>query len=192
MKSSAVLSLCLLAGLLTGCPRTEPPSPGEVATSLRKEPVTFAALHEAAAGAATRNVLWTRESGLADLAIGATQAQVRTRLKEPTRKLTNKEGTWWEYDGIENLGALRLLFTGETALLTHIQAWAPGRQETRSMVRLLDVASRIERKYGAPVKVVDWRQGSQVWVYPAANVAYLMTPAQAPEQRQVAATFVGL
>jgi hypothetical protein len=88
-------------------------------------------------------------------------------------------------------------------VLTQIQAWAPGAQETRSMVRLLDPVSRIERKYGPAPKTLKlgWT-GGEVWLYPAANVAFVLSPPQAteetaglpaaPKTRFVSGTIVGL
>ncbi|MDB5100701.1 MAG: hypothetical protein JWM80_5122 [Cyanobacteria bacterium RYN_339] len=83
--------------------------------------------------------------------------------------------------------------------LVQIQAWAPGAQETASMIRLLDPVARVERKYGAPPRKlgVGWG-GAEVWLYPAANVAFVITAPQAqdepelPPQRVVAGTIVGL
>jgi hypothetical protein len=189
------------------------------------------ALHAAAVAKSNKDFLRLRESGLADLVIGESSSNVRIRYGEPNRTVRAKGGEWWEYDEILRLasdqetgpdgkppkditGTLRLYFAAAPAglesalikampLLTQIQAWAPGDQETRSMVRLLDPVSRIERKYGpAPQKLkVGWT-GGEVWIYPAANVAFVVSPLQAveepegmpagPKTRLVAGTIVGL
>jgi hypothetical protein len=83
--------------------------------------------------------------------------------------------------------------------LVQIQAWAPGDEETRSMVRLLDPIARVERKYGDPPRKlsIGW-SGAEVWIYPAANVAFVVTAPQPqdepelPPVRVVAGTIVGL
>lgn len=82
--------------------------------------------------------------------------------------------------------------TPRPQVLAHIQAWAPARFQTRSLVRVLDPVVRIERKYGKAPKVLPWGgQGGEVWLYPAANVAFVVTPMWAEQPRYVAATLVG-
>ncbi len=77
-------------------------------------------------------------------------------------------------------------------VLVHIQAWSPARFQTRSLVRVLDPAGRVERKYGKAPQVLPWgREGGEVWLYPAANVGFVMTPAWEAQPRHVAATLVG-
>ena len=77
-------------------------------------------------------------------------------------------------------------------LLAHIQAWAPARFQTRSLVRVLDQASRVERKYGKAPQILPWgREGGEVWLYPAANVGFVVTPAWEEQPRYVAGTLVG-
>ena len=88
-------------------------------------------------------------------------------------------------------------------LLSQIQAWAPGRQETRSLVRLLDPVARVESKYGAPArKLAVGKTGGELWLYPAADVGFVVSPpepvsaevdgpATAPG-RVISATIVGL
>lgn len=77
-------------------------------------------------------------------------------------------------------------------VLAHIQAWSPARFQTRSLVRVLDLASRVERKYGKAPQVLPWgREGGEVWLYPAANVGFVVTPAWEEQPRHVAASLVG-
>lgn len=90
-----------------------------------------------------------------------------------------------------------------TQAVAQIRAWAPGDAETRSMVRLYDPAARVERKYPKPAdKLWVGLTGGEVWVYPAANVAFVMSPplptddedgaAKCAPSRFVAGTIVGL
>lgn len=215
--------------LLTGCPKAEPPTPGEVAANLRGSAPSYGALHAAAAGAA-EDVLKVKEAGLAELPLGCSPARVKARYSDPNRRTKAAEGEWWEYDEVlktaaqqdprgdgrprhDEIGTLRLLFVpvppdpkdpdAPTQALSQIQAWAPGSQETRSLVRLLDPVARVTRKYGEPPRKL-WMglSGGEVWVYPASNVAFVISPPQAadvPEgapaeapSREVVATIVGL
>lgn len=230
-------ALVLLAALLVaGCPKAQAPTPGQVAGQLRQDVPSYGAIHRAAAEGPAKNVLLQRESGLAELALGATQGQVHERYGDPNRRTRTGDGEWWEFDEVVALatpdpeaspkrrvkrldnptGTLRLLFQpreqapGPAATeaaeprppvqtLVQIQAWAPGDEETRSMVRLLDPIARVERKYGAPAHKlsIGWG-GAEVWLYPAANVAFVVTAPQPqdepelPAVRVVAGTIVGL
>jgi hypothetical protein len=224
------LALALAALLVAGCPKAQAPTPGEVAGQLRQDAPSYGTLHRAAAEGPTKNVLLQREAGLAELALGATQAQVRERYGEPNRTRHTGDGEWWEFDEVLAIatpdpeapkkpvhnptGTLRLLFQPRAQVvdpaatdaakpqqeaLVQIQAWAPGDQETTTMVRLLDPVARVERKYGPPVRKlgVGWG-GAEVWLYPAANVAFVITAPEPqdepdqPPQRVVAGTIVGL
>jgi hypothetical protein len=229
------VALVLAAGLLVGCPKTQAPTPGEVAGQLRQDAPSYGTLHQAAAAGPAKNVLLQHETGLAELPLGATQGQVHQRYGDPNRKFRSNDGEWWEFDEVVELATpepaedgkkpapvhnptatLRLLFQPRAQAadpaatdaatprqpvqtLVQIQAWAPGAQETRSMIRLLDPLARVARKYGEPARKlgVGWG-GAEVWLYPAANVAFVITapqPQDAPElppQRVVAGTIVGL
>ncbi len=270
-----VAALGILVAVTAGCSwfRGGPEPAAKLADRMRKDPVSLEKLRAAAAGAPQRNVLWLRETYLAELALGASGDQVKRRWGEPTRVRQTPQGTWWEYDeaypkpgatpepaasgappdekqepNVARVGMnLRLLFvdppapppppapepplpsvgpsadpagsgfpvaqastepapavepsfeptpvptpTPKPKLLSHIQAWAPARFQTKSLVRVLDPAVRIERKYGKAPKVLPWGgQGGEVWLYPAANVAFVVTPMWDEQPRYVAATLVG-
>jgi hypothetical protein len=139
------------------------------------------------------NPLVVRESGLADLKLGATPEQVRSRYGEPTRTHDGPEGQWWDYEGSEAKANLRLLFAGTPQVLAQIQAWAPSSHQTSTLVRVLDPAVRVTRKYGAPTKTIAvGGAGGEAWVYPAANVAFVVTPPDDKDRRSVGAIIVGL
>ena len=288
-KLGRLAAIGILVGSSVGCSwfRGAPEAPARIADRMRLDPVPYEQLRASAAKAPQRNVLWLRETYLAELALGATTEAVRRRWGEPTRVRQAAAGTWWEYEETyprpgwspapvasgappderrEPMAGrvgmnLRLLFVapaGPTALpatpapaaaalpapaaaaipaptpdvggtqielvpapeagasaepddaapaapvvaptptpaptkvLAHIQAWAPARFQTRSLVRVLDAASRVERKYGQAPQVLPWgREGGEVWLYPAANVGYVMTPAWEEQPRHVAGTLVG-
>ena len=241
------LGLALMVMAVAGCPKAQAPTPGAVADKLRQDAPSYEALHRAFAAGPTKNVLLQRETGLAELPLGATQDQVHQRYGDPNHRLKTSEGEWWEFEEVLKLasedesdsdkparpegdkparnitGTLRLLFkprpvitvadpAATTAVvpqgpvpqapvmnLVQIRAWAPGAQETSSLVRLLDPISRVERKYGAPSHKlpVGWG-GGEVWIYPAANVAFVISPphkfdeVEGPPTRIVAGTIVGL
>lgn len=231
-RRAAVAATLVLAALsVAGCPKAQAPTPGELAARMREGAPSYDALHAVATAPAKANVLRVREAGLAELPLGATPEQVRARYGEPNHRQQTREGEWWRYDEVlrsaaqqepgedgrrpkDIVGTLRLLFKpvapktppdpkAPTMTLVQIRAWAPGAQQTRSLVRLLDPVQRIERKYGPPPRKlsVGWT-GGEVWIYPSANVAFVVSPPQpvedvegAPEQppvRVVAGTIVGL
>jgi hypothetical protein len=200
-----IVALTLL--WVSGCASRQeeaPMSPAAAAADLKTQGPALSELNAAIAGAPAANPLLQRETGLAGVKLGATQEDARRVLGEPSRRETVSGGTWWEYIPEEARAgreqALRLWFAGDKAdkpTLTHIQTWAPSRFETSSLVRVLDPAIRLTRKYGAPVKTLDWgRQGAQVWLYPAANVGYVVTrpleTGKNDQNRVVAGILVGL
>lgn len=182
---------------LTGCfgRQAEPASPAEAAAALVGHGPGYEALHQAAM-LPQRHALRVEETGLAGVSLGASAEQVRAKLGAPSRSEKRPEGTWWIYDDddarLRSGGRLRLLLAGEPAALAQIQAWAPSRLETLTMVRPLDPASRLERKYGAPFRKLPWKGGAEAWLYPASNVAYVVTAPDGEERRHVAAVIVGL
>lgn len=192
MKRLVVSVLALAA--LAGCVRqAEPESPGEAAAELRKQPLGYGSLHAAVGGKPVENPLVVRESGLAELALGATPEQVKARYGEPARTQDGPEGQWWEYEGSEPKANLRLLFAGQPLALAQIQAWAPSAHQTSTLVRVMDPAVRVTRKYGAPATTVKvGGNGGEAWVYPAANVAFVVTPPDDKDRRTVGAIIVGL
>lgn len=279
-----VAALSLLVATTLGCSwfRGAPDAPARIADRMRHDPVSYERLVAEAGKGPRRNVLWLRETHLAELALGAPTDAVRRRWGEPTRTRQTAAGTWWIYEEVypkpgfspepepsdlppderrEPVAArvgmnLTLLFVDppkaaatpapapplvasampatpapspppsdatpielvpppEAAasvdaapeapvvaptptppplkVLAHIQAWSPARFQTRSLVRVLDLASRVERKYGKAPQVLPWgREGGEVWLYPAANVGFVVTPAWEEQPRHVAATLVGL
>lgn len=254
MTRPVALALALATATLAGCSlfQRTPEEPARIADRLRLAPVPYEQLQAAAARGPARNVLWLRETYMAELQLGATPKQVRQHWGEPTRVKTTAAGTWWEFDevypkpgatpepipsgqapdersepNVTRVGMnLRLLFVGApptaatpppseapvapsaepgatptprpaaSALpgltLAHIQAWAPARFQTRTLVRVLDLASRVERKYGRAPRILPWgRDGAEAWIYPAANVAFVVTPGYEEQPRYVAGTLVG-
>jgi hypothetical protein len=192
MKRLLIGAIALLA--LAGCVRqAEPESPGEAAADLRKQSLPYADLHAAVGDKPVENPLVVRESGLAELKLGAAQEAAKARYGEPTRTKEAPGGTWWEYEGSDPKCNLRLLFAGDPAKLVQIQAWAPAPHETTTLVRALDPATRVTRKYGAPAKkLAVGGNGAEAWIYPAANVAFVVTPPDEKERRSVGAIIVGL
>jgi hypothetical protein len=59
------------------------------------------------------------------------------------------------------------------------------------MVRPLDPANRVLRKYGEPEQRVPWGAG-EAWVYAAANVAFVVTKDHPQQAAVVAGIVVGL
>lgn len=192
MQRLVVTALALAA--LAGCVRqAEPESPGEAAANLRKQPLAYGTLHAAVGDKPVENPLVVRESGLAELALGATPEQVKARYGEPTRTQDGPDGQWWEYEGSDPKANLRLLFTGQPLALAQIQAWAPSPHQTSTLVRVMDPAVRVTRKYGPPAKTLKLGDGGgEAWVYPAANVAFVVTPPDDKDRRTVGAIIVGL
>jgi hypothetical protein len=187
------LSALLLVGLaLSGCVRqAEPESPVEAATALRAQGVPYAELHAVADAAA--HPLVVRETGLAELQLGASQAQTKARYGEPTRIKESPDGIWWEYEEADPQSNLKLLFTGAQNTLAQVQAWPPSAHETRTLVRVLDPVTRVTRKYGQPAKTLKLdATGAEVWVYPAANAAFVVMAPDEKARRSVGAVIVGL
>lgn len=196
------LVLALALAFVPACASQQadaPQSPAAAAADLKGQGPALAELQRAVAGQPAANPLVIRESALAGVKLGAKQADVRRVLGEPTRRETASGGTWWEYDPQNGRPgqdqALRLWFSGDEATLIHIQAWAPSEAETVSMIRVLDPAVRLTRKYGAPAAKVAWGgRGAEAWLYPAANVGYVVSrPLETgSENRVVAGILVGL
>ena len=82
---------------------------------------------------------------------------------------------------------------GKPAKLAQVQAWPGSAAETSTLVRVLDPAVRVSRKYGAPVKTLPLGgSGAEVWVYPAADAAFVVTAPDDKDRRSVGAVVVGL
>lgn len=192
MRRLALLTLAAVA--LAGCVRqAEPESPGEAAGALRARPLPYAELRAAAEKGPAANPLVVRETGLAGLNLGVGQDQARSRYGDPTRTTEGPEGVWWEYESADAKANMRLLFSGAENTLAQVQAWPPSAHETRTLVRALDPASRVTRKYGAPTQTVKLGDtGAEVWVYPAANAAFVVTAPDEKDRRTVGAVIVGL
>lgn len=201
MRFSPLL-VALAIALVPGCASRQaeaPETPAAAAADLKGQGPALSELYRAIAGAPTANPLVKRENGLGALKLGASEGEVLGALGEPSRRESATGGTWWDYvpDAAEpgRDQALRLYFAGEKPVLAHIQAWAPSRLETASLIRVLDPAVRLERKYGAPAKKLPWGgRGAEVWLYPAANVGYVVSrPLESgQENRVVAGILVGL
>lgn len=194
-KTMRRLSLLVAVGLaLSGCVRqAEPESPVEAAVALRAQGVPYAELRAAVGAETSAHPLVVRETGLAELALGASQAQTKARYGEPTRIKESPEGIWWEYEEADPKSNLKLLFTGAQNTLAQVQAWPPSAHETRTLVRVLDPATRVTRKYGQPTKTLKLgAAGAEVWVYPAANAAFVVMAPDEKARRSVGAVIVGL
>lgn len=182
-----------LALVVASCAAQRPERPPvEVADAMRREAPAYAVVH--AAAAVKPQPLHVREQGLDGLALGTPQAQIQRAWGAPDRTRDADEGTWWTYDpqeGRQRRGRLELLFAGERQELAQVRAWAPSLLETRTMIRPLDPASRLARKYGGSGTVLPWGRG-EAWLYPSANVGYVLTPAVGEEPRLVAGVIVGL
>jgi hypothetical protein len=178
------LGLLVLA-LSGGCSlfRLEAPTPAVAAQALYATSTPYAALHVLKDSA--RNPLLLRETRLAGLALGLGALQVKAVAGEPAKIYSNAQGQWWEYPSY----GLRLVFKG--AQLAQIQAWSPSQAETSTLVRPLDQAVRVLRKYGKPFRQVAWGDSS-AWIYPAADLAFVLTPEAKDGNRSVAGIIVGL
>jgi hypothetical protein len=185
--------LLMAAVALTGCVRdAEPPSPGEAAEAARLAGVPYAALHRALEGQATTSPLVVKETALAGLPLGSEPALARSRFGEPATQQVEAEGEWWTYDATGG-PHLKLLFAGKPAKLVQVQAWPGSTAETITLVRVLDPAVRLTRKYGAPTSTLKLGDtGAEVWVYPAADAAFVVTPPDEKDRRSVGAIVVGL
>lgn len=182
----AALGLALLALAVAGC-RAEPETPLKSALRMRQAPPAYSALHEVASAAGANNPLHVRERGLAGVTLGMAAPAVQARLGPARRQVRASEGTWWEYED----GSLRLLLAGTPATLVQVQAWAPTRYETETLLRPLDPATRLERKYGvAPERLAH--AGGEVWLYPAADAAFVVSAPSETGERAIMAVFVGL
>lgn len=79
------------------------------------------------------------------------------------------------------------------ARLVHIEAWAPSRHLTRSLIRPLDSVGRVSRKYGPAEQMVPWGEGGvTAWLYPAADVGFVVSPSREDSPGSVLAVLVGL
>jgi hypothetical protein len=221
MRAAKLVAAVLATLTLPGCAALfvgKPEAPDVLAERLRREPVSFGSLREALqAGPSLR----LREAGLAEVALGATAERVRVRFGAPRKATSTPDGLWWDFeelaplpverrqpatdappdeqlepDAWRNTAHLRVLLEqrpdGEgAARVIHLQAWAPARFTTRSLVRPLDPAARVLRKYGPPVRTRAWGAG-EVWTYPDADVAFVVTPDHPEQPRVVAGILVGL
>jgi hypothetical protein len=183
----------LAVSTLAGCVReAEPESPGEAAETLRKQGVPYTAVHAALADQKLGSPLVIKETGLAGLPLGSGPDVARAKFGDPATTRVEAEGEWWDYDA-EGGPHLTLLFAGKPAKLAQVQAWPGGAAETSTLVRVLDPAVRISRKYGAPAKTLPLgAAGAEVWVYPAADAAFVVTAPDEKDRRSVGAIVVGL
>ncbi|MEB3195873.1 MAG: hypothetical protein VKP62_01590 [Candidatus Sericytochromatia bacterium] len=159
------------------------------------------------------NPLWVKETGARGLPLGANKETVRLRWGKPERVAASNRGEWWEYEEVsatlpgarakeEGLGGdvpqtglhVKLFFADAAEpVVNHIQVWAPSRLQTRTFLRPLDPATRVIRKYGPPAASLRWGfGGGEVWIYPAADVAYVVTPEHPQQPRAIAAILMGL
>ncbi|MEB3328601.1 MAG: hypothetical protein VKQ33_05155 [Candidatus Sericytochromatia bacterium] len=217
----APLVSLLVAATLPGCASllaSRPEAPEAQAERLRREPFSLATIqHEGPTGPTLR----LREKGLAEVPLGASTDAVRMRFGAPHQTASTVDGLWWDFDELaplpverrqpspdtppdehlepdawRNTAHLRVLFhqraDGEgAARVVHLQAWAPARFMTRSLVRPLDPSTRVLRKYGPPVHTRAWGTG-ELWIYPDADVAFVVTPDHPDQPRVVAGILVGL
>jgi hypothetical protein len=216
-----LLALALVAPGLSGCAAFfagRPEAPEVLTERLRREQVPLAAIRQ---GSAVGPSLRIREVALAEVPLGAQAEAVRARFGSPRRTHSDADGLWWEFeefaplpverrqaapdappeaqlepDAWRNLSHIRVLLNqradGEgAARVVHVQAWAPARFMTRSMIRPLDPAARVVRKYGPPPRTRAWGAG-EVWTYPEADVAFVVTPDHPEQPRVVAGILVGL
>lgn len=174
----------LVAALVAGCAQTRA-TPLEMVPALRAAAPSLATLDAAARRAPQADPLVVRETGLGGVRLGMSPDVVRATLGEPA----TRSGDTWRYDPPRPGARLTLRFEG--GKLRQIRAWAPGDAETRTLVRLLDDAARVRRKYGAAPVTLRWGDG-EGWLYPAANVAFVVTPADATGDRVVDGLIVGL
>lgn len=192
MRALAAIGLSLLVASCAA--QRSGAAPAEAAEALLRQGPSHAALREAAVEARRPRPLHVKEQGLGDLALGADEERVRRVFGAPDRTEAAAEGVWWFYRAREERlrrGRIEVLFAGEPPTVSQIRAWAPSQLETRTMVRPLDPAERLTRKYGAPDATLPWGAG-EAWLFPAANVAYVLTPAGDEGHRLVAGVIVGL
>jgi hypothetical protein len=153
--------------------------------------VPYALVHATLAGQTLSSQLVVKETALAGLALGTDPEKARARYGEPSKQQVEAEGEWWIYDA-EGGPHLKLLFAGKPAKLAQVQAWPGSSAETASLMRVLDPAVRLTRKYGAPAKTLPLgATGAEVWVYPAADAAFVVTPPDDKDRRSVGAIVVG-
>jgi hypothetical protein len=196
------LQPCLLVMLVNGCAHLgwlPPPSIDEQMENLRESATVASPLLTSAAESSPGNPLWVKENSLADISLGMSERALRARYGQPKRISEHLQGTWWLFKGHSPetpSWSLRVHLQGdptEPAALkvTQVQAWWPSRHQTRTLVRPLDPASRVLRKYGEPEQRVAWGTG-EAWVYGAANVAFVVTKDHPQRAAIVAGIVVGL
>lgn len=200
--NKSCLNIALLGLLIPGCASLKhlsPPSLLEHVEALRDTPMAVSPLSSAVAAHTQGNPLLVQEKTLAEIPLGMTAEALRTRWGNPRSAIEQGDGWWWSFKGHAQTTpsvALRVQLkrgAAEPAELkvTQIQAWWPSRHLTRTLIRPFDPAARVLRKYGPPEQLVPWGLG-QAWVYPTANVAFIVTRDVPPEERVVAGIVVGL
>lgn len=119
---------------------------------------------------------------------------LRRRWGPPTDGGGQALGPWrWRHP---EAGAAIAELGGSPASVLRWEAWAPAPASTWTQVRPGDDAARVLRKYGAAVVKRPWGlRGSECWLVPQANVAFVVGPASWVDgeavPRRVLAVMVG-
>ncbi|MEB3285602.1 MAG: hypothetical protein VKN33_09980 [Candidatus Sericytochromatia bacterium] len=190
----------LLTLALPGClPLTffTPAPLSEQLKALREHPQNIQQLADLVRSETQANPLLVQEVSLANISLGVSAREVTAQWGHPHRIAEQIDGTWWSFRGqSQEPGTVRVYLqpsktTPNAQEVAQVQVWWPTRHMTRTMVRALDPAARVLRKYGTPPHQLPWG-GGQAWIYPAANVAFVVTNHNPPQDAVVAGIIVGL
>jgi hypothetical protein len=203
--AARIVGMALVIGLLTGCAgASKDVSPLVRVKQLARVETPYAALHACASDRIDPMI--ERESRLAGITLGQESEMVKRRLGTPTRSLEDAGRIWWEYELItesqltenEHDNAAHLItrvgfsmVEKKPGQVEQIQVWAPSREQSARIIRPLDPAIRITAKYGVPPIKKPWGN-VEAWVYPEANLAFVMLDAQSEDPAVVAGIVVGL
>ncbi|GEM_PF-7024708 len=203
--AARIVGIAVVMGLLAGCAGTpKDVSPLVRVMQLARVETPYALLRACASDRI--NPMVERESRLAGITLGQESETVKRHLGTPTRSLQLAGRIWWEYEVItesqltenEHDNAAHLtsrvgfsMVEKNPGRVEQIQVWAPSRELSARMIRPLDPAIRITAKYGVPPIKKPWGN-VEAWVYPEANLAFVMLDAQAEDPAVVAGIVVGL